>query len=172
MPIKQPTSDYWGMLIRSLRVSQQLSQLQLAEVLGVDQTTISRWERGLSKPQYNLRKALHGLARDAGLATLGDLTNIVNFSPFPMILVDRSKEVIAASVSSGFKPGLTVAEQTPPEEQIFLQDFIDQLEASGFWTGVCAKFDYAFSTETECRRAVVIPITIRGQVFALTQKAW
>lgn len=172
MPIEEPTSNYWRKLIKSLRVSQQFSQFQLAEVLGVDQATISRWERGLSEPQYHQRKALHGLARDAGLATLGDLTNIVNFSPFPMILVNRSKEVIAASVCSGFKPGLTVTEQTPPEEQVFIKDFADQLEATGFWTGGCAKFDYAFNTETECRRAVVIPITIRGEVFALTQKAW
>ena len=172
MPIEEPTSNYWRKLIKSLRISQQFSQFQLAEVLGVDQATISRWERGLSEPQYKQRKVLHGLARDAGLATLGDLTNIVNFSPFPMILVDRWKEVIAASESSGFKPGLTVTEQTPPEEQVFVKDFADQLEAAGFWTGGCAKFDYAFNTETECRRAVVIPITIRGQVFALTQKAW
>jgi transcriptional regulator with XRE-family HTH domain len=133
MPIEEPTSNYWGMLIKSLRVSQQVSQFQLAEVLGVDQATVSRWERGLSEPHYEMRKALHGLAREAGLATLGDLTNIVNFSPFPMILVDRWQEVIAASVCSGFKPGLTVTEQTPPEEQVFLKDFATSLRppASG-----------------------------------------
>ncbi len=172
MPIEPHASNYWGMLIKSLRVSPQVSQFQLAETLGVDQATVSRWERGLSEPHYEMRKALHGLAKEAGLATLGDLTNIVNFSPFPMILVDRWQEVIAASVSSGFKPSLTVTEQTPPEEQVFLQDFIDQLEATGFWTGGCAKFEYGFRAETETRRAVVIPITIRGQVFALVQKAW
>jgi transcriptional regulator with XRE-family HTH domain len=172
MSIEPPTSNYWGMLIKSLRASQQVSQFHLAEALGVDQATVSRWERGLSEPHYEMRKILHGLARDAGLATLGDLTTIVNFSPFPMLLVDRWHEVFAASVCSGFQPGRTVPEQTPPEEQVFLRDFHAQLEASGFWTGGCAKFDYEFRAETEIRRAVVIPITIRGQVFALVQKAW
>jgi transcriptional regulator with XRE-family HTH domain len=172
MPTVEPRSGYWAKLIMSLRGSLLLSQCQFAETLGIDQTTVSRWERGLTEPQYDQRKALEGMAKDAGIATLGDLTNIVNFSPFPMILVDRWLMVFAASKCSGFLPNRSVADQTPDEELIFLQNFSEQLEAAGFWTGDCAKFDYAFRGENEVRRAVVVAITIRGQVFALVQKAW
>ena len=118
----------------------QVSQNPFSERLDVDQATVSRWERGFTEPQYEMRKILHEMAGDAGLATLGDLTNIVNFSPFPMILVDRCQEVYAASMSSGFKTNQSVTDQTPLEEQAFLQNFIGQLEAAGFWEGDCPKF--------------------------------
>ena len=170
--MKQSSSRYWAKLIKSLRYSLHISQNQFSERLDIDQATVSRWERGLSEPQYEMRKILHEMARDAGLATLGDLTSIVNFSPFPMILVDSCQKVYAASVSSGFKTNQSVTEQTPLEEQTFLQNFNDQLEAAGFWKGDCPKFDYEFRTETETRLAIVIAITIRGEIFALVQKAW
>jgi len=172
MPIKQPPSRYWAKLIKSLRDSLQVSQNRFSERLDVDQATVSRWERGLTEPHYEMRKILHEMAGDAGLATLGDLTNIVNFSPFPMILVDRRQEVYAASMSSGFKTNQSVTDQTAPEEQAFLQNFIGQLEAAGFWEGDCPKFDYEFRQETKTRLAIVVAITIRGEIFALVQKAW
>ena len=170
--MKQSSSRYWAKLIKSLRYSLHISQNQFSERLDIDQATVSRWERGLTEPQYEMRKILHEMARDAGIATLGDLKCIVNFSPFPMILVDSCQKVHAASMSSGFKTNQSVTEQTPPEEQTFLQNFIDQLEAAGFWEGECPKFDYEFRTETETRLAIVIAITIRGEIFALVQKAW
>jgi len=170
--MKQSSSRYWAKLIKSLRDCLHISQNQFSERLDIDQATVSRWERGITEPQYEMRKILHKMARDAGLATLGDLKCIVNFSPFPMILVDSCQKVYAASVSSGFKTNQSVTEQTPLEEQAFLQNFNDQLEAAGFWKGDCPKFDYEFRTETETRLAIVIAITIRGEVFALVQKAW
>ncbi len=170
--MKQSSSRYWAKLIKSLRYSLHISQNQFSERLDIDQATVSRWDRGLTEPQYEMRKILHEMARDAGLATLGDLTSIVKFSPFPMILVDSCQKVHAASMSSGFKTNQSVIEQTPPEEQAFLQNFTDQLEAAGFWKGDCPKFDYEYSTETETRLAIVIAITIRGEIFALVQKAW
>lgn len=119
-----------------------------------------------------MRKILHEMASHAGLATLEDLTNIVNFSPFPMILVDRWQKVYAASMSSGIKTNQPITNQTPPEEQAFLQNFAEQLESAGFWEGGCRKFDYAFHADAETRLAVVISITIHGDIYALVQKAW
>lgn len=43
--------------IRALREAKGLSQAELAEALGVDQTTISAWERGVAEPTlFNLRR--------------------------------------------------------------------------------------------------------------------
>lgn len=39
-----------GKLIRSLRQRQRLTQLQLAEKLGVSDKAVSKWERGCGAP--------------------------------------------------------------------------------------------------------------------------
>ena len=172
MPVNQSSSLYWAKLIKSLRDSLQISQNQFSELLDIDQTTVSRWERGLCEPQYEMRKILHEMASHAGLETFENLTNTVNFSPFPMILVDRWQKIYAASMSSGFKTDQAVTDQTPTEERAFLQQFIGRLTAAGFWEGGCQKFDYEFHTEAETRRAVVTSVEIQGEIFALVQKAW
>jgi transcriptional regulator with XRE-family HTH domain len=172
MSTERRASTYWTKLIKSLRAALQLSQAEFSERVGIDQATVSRWERGLNEPQYDMRRILDDMARSAGLATLEDLGHVVNASPFPMILVSQWQEVLAASVSSGFDPRRLVADQTPPEERAFLQDFVEELDSAGFWTGFCQRYDYAFRTEAAVRSAIVTAVTIRGEVFALVQKAW
>lgn len=55
--------------IRALRESKGMTQTELAEALGVDQTTVSAWERGVAEPTLaNLRR----LADVLGIAP-GDL---------------------------------------------------------------------------------------------------
>ena len=55
--------------IRALRESKGMTQTELAEALGVDQTTVSAWERGVPEPTLaNLRR----LADVLGIAP-GDL---------------------------------------------------------------------------------------------------
>lgn len=53
--------------IRALREAKGLSQAELAEALGVDQTTISAWERGVAEPTlFNLRRLADVLGVSAG----------------------------------------------------------------------------------------------------------
>jgi len=47
-----------GKLIRSLRQRQHLTQLQLAEKLGVSDKAVSKWERGCGAPDLSLLPAL------------------------------------------------------------------------------------------------------------------
>ena len=43
--------------IREFREAKGLSQTELADALGVDQTTVSAWERGVAEPtMFNLRR--------------------------------------------------------------------------------------------------------------------
>lgn len=165
-------SSYWPKLVKGLRATLRLSQTQFSDRLGIDQATVSRWERGQSEPQYEIRRALEEMAKASGLATLNDMSDAVSVSPFPMVLVDSRGQIVAASMSSGFQPDRSALEQTPEIEQAFSRAFDEQLSASRFWDGLCPRFDYEFRTETEVRRAIVSAVTDRGEVFALVQKTW
>ncbi|MFK7942355.1 MAG: multiprotein-bridging factor 1 family protein [Paracoccaceae bacterium] len=48
----------WGKRIKSLRVTHGLTQKELAWQLGVDTTTVSRWERNLVEPQPQIRRTI------------------------------------------------------------------------------------------------------------------
>lgn len=172
MDKKTDRLNYWGRLIRNLREAHNLSQTDMALRLETDQSTVCRWERGVTEPNFHFRKRIDEMAREAGLATLGDVSAIVNHSPFPMILVSRDMTVVSASKSSGFRAGTSCISQTPPEEQAFLLEFQRDVDASGFWDQALEKLDYEFNFGDEARKAVLVPVVIRTEVFGLVQKAW
>ena len=49
-----------GVTIKRLRENQKLTQLQLAEIIGVSDKTISKWEKGISLPDIAIYKNVHG----------------------------------------------------------------------------------------------------------------
>jgi transcriptional regulator with XRE-family HTH domain len=55
----------WPRLVKRLRFLSTLKQADLAEKLGVDQTSVSRWERGLSAPDFPVQKRLRDMLRRA-----------------------------------------------------------------------------------------------------------
>ena len=162
---------YWGRLVKSVRESLRLSQQQFADYLKTDQGTISRWERGVTTPGYETRQTLDQLAQRAGLATLDDVAAIVRFSPFPMILVDENLHVVAASAASDLEAGKGVTEQTPENERGFFEAFSRYVSQQGFWQRQCEKLDYEFTHDGIARKAVLTPVYMRGEIYALVQKA-
>lgn len=58
----------WPDYVKALRGRLGLSQAVLAERLGVDQTAVSRWERGLDAPRASLRRRLLELGRGGAAA--------------------------------------------------------------------------------------------------------
>lgn len=165
------TPHYWSGVLRRIRKHAGLSQGQLATILGTDQPTVSRWERKLFVPSNIFQRKIEAIARDHGVATLHDVIAVVTYSPFPMILVSRQLMVIAASASSGFTADRSVNEQTPAEEQAFFDHFSRQVEASGFWEQITPKLDYEFEINQEQRKAILVPVIMSDQVYALVQKA-
>lgn len=145
----------------------------MAERLGTDQTSVSRWERGLTEPQFEMRRFIEGLAQGQGLATLDHIVIAVRLSPFPMILVDRQNRVIVASATSGFTAGVSVFDETPADERENLEHFNARLESSGFWDHRCDYLHYEADINGKRQlAAVVTAIVIRGTIYALVQKAW
>lgn len=103
----------WGGLIQNLRRSHGLSQRQLAESLGVDQSSISRWERGDGLPGIRLRRQMRDMMREDPGSRLDALARLrVQMSAWPStllqagaILVEMSRhaaaEIEAVNLSAG-----------------------------------------------------------------------
>jgi transcriptional regulator with XRE-family HTH domain len=51
----------WGTLVKRFRNDTGLTQAALAEILSIDPTTISRWERGRERPNLALQRRLRAL---------------------------------------------------------------------------------------------------------------
>lgn len=164
-------AHYWSTILRKIRKQAGLSQSDLADLLRTDQPTVSRWERQLFVPSSNFQTLIEGIAQEFGIVTLHDVAAIVSHSPFPIILVSQDTMVIAASATSGFVVDRTVADQTPEEEKAFFQKFSEDIESSGFWEQRVAKLDYEFTLGQENRKAVLVPVVMQGEVYALVQKA-
>ena len=63
-----------GALIRALRQRHHMTQLQLAEAVGVSDKAVSKWERGRGAPDISLLPALsEALGADTGALLRGDL---------------------------------------------------------------------------------------------------
>ncbi|MBI3451767.1 MAG: helix-turn-helix transcriptional regulator [Rhodospirillales bacterium] len=63
MQIANGTPADWGSQIRRFRRQRALKQMALADYLGVDQTTISRWESGQHIPDLAMQRRLRTLIR-------------------------------------------------------------------------------------------------------------
>jgi transcriptional regulator with XRE-family HTH domain len=167
---KEPLQDYWSSLVGQIRGVLQLNQDELAEKLGTTQASVSRWEKGERIPTLIYQRMLEQLALEIRVESINGLLNIVNASPFPMIITDEQANVLAASESSGFSAGSSILEQTPEEERKNFENFSTALRMSGFWDAEGQRFDYEFQLGNERRRAVVQSIMVRGVVYAVVQR--
>lgn len=59
--------DEIGQTIRAIRTAMRLKQAPFAERVGVSQSTVSKWENGRDRPEYEHRMTLAELARDVGV---------------------------------------------------------------------------------------------------------
>jgi transcriptional regulator with XRE-family HTH domain len=61
--MRDTTCSYWTQLLLQYRRSRGINQFDLADMLGVDQTTISRWERGRDVPSLGAQRRIRDLLR-------------------------------------------------------------------------------------------------------------
>lgn len=79
-------SESWGDLLKRYRMRHALTQARMADVLGVSQRTISRWERDEDKPSLDRQKQLRDLCREPPGLLLRSLAASVVHSPLPRAL--------------------------------------------------------------------------------------
>lgn len=110
------TRDYRAVL-RAIRAQLDLTQEQLAERLGVNFTTVNRWEGGTSKPQKAARATIDTLADEAGVGDDASATEaaarvtrrrrgvvgVTSTKPMEQMLWDAASSIRGAKEASKFK---------------------------------------------------------------------
>lgn len=86
--------------IRRFRKENLLTQNELAAFLGVNQKTVSRWERGIDQPSPEIRERLMKLLREGG-ETQPAFYDAIRNAAVPIALVDADGKVLVASHSYG-----------------------------------------------------------------------
>jgi transcriptional regulator with XRE-family HTH domain len=84
-------SESWSELLKRYRVRHALTQAGMADLLGVSQRTVSRWERDQDRPNLDRQKQLRDLIREPPGLLLRNLALSVAHSPFPRALSRTSK---------------------------------------------------------------------------------
>jgi transcriptional regulator with XRE-family HTH domain len=98
-PIQLVDASALGRSLRRWRVLRRVKQLHAAELLGVSQPTISRWESGTQTPDEHEQQTLRRLMA-ARLDSAADhaLARLINESPLPVHLVcDLTHRLLALS---------------------------------------------------------------------------
>lgn len=75
--------ENWGTIIKKHRLRQGLSQIHLAQWLGVSQRTVSRWERSEDQPSAVAQKRLRDLGLEPPPAMLSNLKMAITHCPVP-----------------------------------------------------------------------------------------
>lgn len=76
----------WHRFVRRYRVRHGLSQCDLANLMGVAQRTISRWERGEDRPSMTQQKRLRDLGWEPASSLFRGIANSVAHCPAPRAL--------------------------------------------------------------------------------------
>ncbi len=92
-----PHTD-WGLRIRSYRERAGLTQVQLADLFGVDDRTVRRWEAGVSRPPRSVREQLGRTPVPRILRPdIQSIATLVRQSSLGIMLLDSQLVVLAAS---------------------------------------------------------------------------
>lgn len=81
--------------VKALRESRGWTQVQLAGLLGTDSVTISRWERGVSRPRRSAQARLRELSRSVP-ERLGGLVGAIG--------ADRAERILRRVVLLSWRP--------------------------------------------------------------------
>jgi len=141
----------WPALVKRLRFLSSLKQDELAQQLGVDQATVSRWERGAYVPgipvQKRLRDILHRLEPVIGPAAIESM---------PVIAILYDREHIGFCCAASYSMANTVFHRRPQQmrSQMIKDDWSESVRNmwEAFTTSDAWKSNYvAFGVATLLR---------------------
>ncbi len=149
--------------LRRVRVSSGLTQSDLADMLNVDQATISRWERGAQMPDNAMQNRLRDLLFRGRAISDARLVHLVRSVTGLMALLNVEGKFVA--VSDGLRrilpPGKeSIAEIMTPT----IEEFWNAANSSGFFRGEVA----SIHTAVEIIRADGTSSYISGSLHPVT----
>ncbi|MCP3871206.1 MAG: helix-turn-helix domain-containing protein [Gammaproteobacteria bacterium] len=137
----------WPVLLRSYRREKGLKQEALAYMLNVDQTTISRWERGKDNPSLAIQKRLRDLFWTKQDSALDAAVRIVRYAPLRATVVLPGTRIVEVSDAYAEHHGLSRKEMKGDLLRKFLgDDFYEQYMVPvgkiGIYSGDVARVEY------------------------------
>lgn len=133
----------WSDQLRRYRRVHGLTQAVLAEILNVEQATISRWERGVHEPDLSVQRRLRDLICGPLFNSEEFRLKVIGRSPFAVKVANKQAKNLAASSGAANLHGvprdvLARADYRPYFSDI-LRDQWDRACGLGFFAGdVCS----------------------------------
>lgn len=165
-----------GTAIKNLRRRLGITQQQLGDRLGVDQATVSRWERGVENPRPSRQKVLYAiLLRDEEKRFLDRSLSIVRNDLMVSTLVNERLELSELSASSenyfvrrGRDPDAIVGLHIDRyAERYGLPEMNGLVEQSGLLTGDCLMFRFSVTGNGLGNTTVWEPLFLGGHFHGL-----
>lgn len=135
--------QYWARLLLRWRSRDGLTQAQLAELLNVDQTSISRWERCIDSPRVSVRQKIRDAMRTSVGERQDNVTRIrVRQALWPQTLVREGAVFLEASCATLREARVTIRDLRGRSIYGTFGQHTDQIteqwERSGIFTGEIA----------------------------------
>ncbi len=169
----------WPALIRSYRKEFGLKQDALAYQLNVDQTTISRWERGLDKPSVAMQKRLRDHLWRRQDNALDAAARMVRFAPNNASLVAPGTRIIAVSDSYAARYSMTSDDMKGRYiRRLVGEDYFERYVAPigeiGIYSGDVARIEFVTPLTSKSGAVVhhhysLVPIFSACGAYAVTQ---
>lgn len=153
----------WGQVVRDFRRLHAIKQTALAEMLGVDQATISRWERGQQTPESRARLELRALVHDLQ-ASESRLKSMVKNAATQSLLAKRDGIILVGSASycaaHRVPQDEIVGRSHAPmfnEEAVRLNNIVNE---RGFFDGDLASVTLVARCNTLSRHRLNVPVRV------------
>lgn len=170
MRINPGAATDWGAEIRRFRRLRAVKQATLAEMLGVDQTTVSRWESNRQEPDLGIQRRLRALMQGTGTRDEALLRHWVETAVGDTVLLDASRALIVGSATFLARHGIDVP--TPPALSL-LPMFSEELDRAwwyaverGFFEGevaslrVLGRLNLLSGDDALTARSVWVPVAL------------
>lgn len=165
-----------GEAIKNLRRRLGITQQQLGDRLGVDQATVSRWERGVENPRPSRQKILRTiLLRDEEKRFLDRSLSIVRNDLMVSTLVDAKLNLSELSASSenyflrrGRDPDdITGMHMRRYAERFGLPEMLDLVDQAGLLTGDALMFRFTVTGNGLGNTTVWEPLFHNGEFHGM-----
>jgi len=154
MRISAGATTDWGAEIRRFRRLRSIKQAALAEMLGVDQATVSRWEGSRQEPDLGMQRRLRALIQGTGARDEALLRHWVETAVGDTALLDASRTLVVGSATFLGRHGI---DSPVPSALSMVAMFSEELDRA-WWYAVESGF---FEGE-------VASVTVRGRLHLLS----